>query len=66
VVDEKTVMRIDFSGAQTKNTNQAKLAVLIDNVLGLKAHQPLTPRLPKLVTGGEKMYRPIDRRDGAR
>ena len=37
MVDEKTVMRIDFSGAQTKNTNQVKLAVLIDNVLGLKA-----------------------------
>ena len=47
MVDEKTVMGVDFSGAQKKNSTQMTLAVLRDNVLELKPHEPLPTRLPQ-------------------
>ena len=49
MVHEKTVMGVDCSGPQTKNSTQVTrdMAVLIDNVLEPKPHQPLPTRLPQ-------------------
>ena len=47
-MDRNTVMGVDFSGAKTKNTTRVTLAVLRDNILELKPHEPLPTRLPQV------------------